>query len=134
MAAIHTSPDGDISDAGRRAQIFDGDLIATGQGGLDRALSQFARETLEQKLGAEPRNAQQRMSEIEFAGLFASGSATLLKGRIGLELVWRPAADSALTALSRCDDLSPLPEELVPAGTRDRTSPNGDAALATSPR
>ncbi len=93
MAAIHTLPGGDMSDAGRRARIFDGDLIAIGQRGPGRALSQFARETLEQKLGAEPPIAQQRMSEVEFAGLFASVYAMLLKGRIGLELVRRLVAD-----------------------------------------
>jgi hypothetical protein len=93
MVVIHTSPGTEMSDEERRARIFEGDLIAIGQQAFGSALSQLAREILEQKLGSEPPLAHQRMSEIDFAGLFTSARAMLSKRRTGLELVARLVAD-----------------------------------------
>jgi hypothetical protein len=93
MEVIHASSVTNMADEERRARIFDGDLIASGQRDTGRALCQLTRNVLEQKLGSEPPLAQQRMSEIEFAGLFTSAHAMLTKRGVGLELVRRLVAD-----------------------------------------
>ncbi len=137
MPVINVPTDSDISDFERRRYLFAGNLFLYGPRSASVAVRDAARRILEQWLGDEPHLTQQRVSEPEFAALFAAAARNFAQRTDVLEeiceLISDLGCDARTTFVGRRSLIANTGQGFLPYGLGAPRHPHRDTWWGASP-
>jgi hypothetical protein len=134
---VYASNQSEPSDAERRSSVFDGDFFVYGPRPTTMALRDFARDSIEQMLGAEPSWAQQRMTETEFSVLFKVALRNFSRRQAVMSLMASIVSDFGCdpsTTYMSCPELTAITGQgFLAQGIGGPRHPHRDTWYAASP-
>jgi hypothetical protein len=137
MSVINVPTDSDISDFERRRYLFAGNLFLYGPRTASVAVRDAAGRMLEHWLGDEPHLTQQRVSEPEFAALFAAAARSFAQRTDVFEgicaLISDLGCDARTTFVGRRSLIANTGQGFLPYGLGAPRHPHRDTWWGASP-